>query len=380
MSYTDPSLYESFVHDLPVGCACHKALVDGVGKAVDYEFIMVNKAFAELAGLDGENLVGKKVSDLSLENGDFAFDWAGCYGAILSQNEVHPSRHYSKPLNRWYEVKAYSPRNGYLNTLFLDVSGILNESRAALAEAKGSAEARDCERLAILGSMNHEMRSLLGGIMGSSEVLLTMTDGEITGDSLREFSTCIFQSANQLLSIFEDMFGLAMAEQGTVSLRKEQFPAAELLSDSIMTLENIIGRAEKTGLIEAVVHPDPEVLKSDLFLDRGKLNQILKNLFKNAVKFTTQGEIEFGLQGEERGVLTVYVRDTGIGVPKDKQKTIFEFFSQGGDAIRKKYGGSGIGLAISERIAHAMDVKLWLESEEGKGSVFYLKIPSAVLG
>ncbi len=125
-------------------------------------------------------------------------------------------------------------------------------------------------------------------------------------------------------------------------------------------------------------NPELKILKSHVVGDRNKINQVLNNLFKNAVKFTEKGEIAFGFYQDGKDRLTLFVKDTGVGIPEDKKEVIFEFFRQGDDSHTREHEGVGIGLAISRRILEAMDGRIWLESEEGKGSTFYFNIPLEV--
>jgi len=112
-----------------------------------------------------------------------------------------------------------------------------------------------------------------------------------------------------------------------------------------------------------------------LTVDRSKVNQVLINLFKNAVKFTNFGTIEFGYQSNQPGKLTFYIKDSGIGIPKEKQAVIFEFFRQGDDSRTRVYGGIGIGLAIAQKITTILKGELLVISEPERGSAFYLTVP-----
>ena len=105
------------------------------------------------------------------------------------------------------------------------------------------------------------------------------------------------------------------------------------------------------------------------------VNQILINLFKNAIKFTNAGTIECGFHSQERGSLTFFIRDTGIGIPKEKQSVIFDFFRQGDDSPTRVYGGIGIGLSIALKVSKILKGQLSVVSEPGKGSIFSLTIP-----
>lgn len=240
--------------------------------------------------------------------------------------------------------------------------------------AKEKAEESDRLKSAFLATMNHELRTPLNHVIGFSDVIQSMAEDE----DIRDFGASIYQSGNNLLSIIEDIFALAMAEQDKVRVKQEHFSVMELLNDAKSSLKGILNTAGKRDLVELSFQPELKILKSNAIGDRNKINQVLNNLFKNAVKFTEKGEIAFGFYREGEDHLTLYVKDTGVGVPEDKKEVIFEFFRQGDDSHTREHEGVGIGLAISSRILEAMDGRIWLESEEGKGSTFYFNIPLEV--
>ncbi|HKI88636.1 MAG TPA: ATP-binding protein, partial [Draconibacterium sp.] len=122
-------------------------------------------------------------------------------------------------------------------------------------------------------------------------------------------------------------------------------------------------------------NPDKHLLAKQIFSDKNKLIQVMTNLFKNAVKFTESGTIEFGMYETENKFLNLYVKDTGIGIAENKKDIIFEFFRQGDDSHTRKFGGVGIGLAISKKIAEAMEGKIVVHSELGKGATFLFTVP-----
>jgi CheY-like chemotaxis protein len=140
-------------------------------------------------------------------------------------------------------------------------------------------------------------------------------------------------------------------------------------------LNEILKISGKKDQIELIFNADKELLIQNITADWTKINQVLINLFKNAVKFTKSGKIEFGLRKIDSGWLSFYVKDTGIGIPEDKHEVVFEFFRQLDDSDTREYGGVGIGLAISKRIAEVLRGSLRVESIQGKGSTFYFNVP-----
>jgi signal transduction histidine kinase len=170
----------------------------------------------------------------------------------------------------------------------------------------------------------------------------------------------------------------ALAEQSEIKLRQQTFNCLELFLSNKSVLLEILEISGKKDQIELVFNADKELLLQNITSDKNKINQVLINLFKNAVKFTKSGKIEFGLKMEEPGWLTFYVEDTGIGIPESKHEIVFEFFRQADDSHTREYGGVGIGLAISKKIAEVMNGTLSLESIPERGSRFCFRIPVAI--
>jgi CheY-like chemotaxis protein len=175
--------------------------------------------------------------------------------------------------------------------------------------------------------------------------------------------------------MIEDIFDLALAEQGQIKIRKQSFKGIDIFLENRKSLDEIINNTGKESQINLVYKPDSKLLQTYLIADRSKINQVLINLFKNAAKFTNKGTIEFGFYQKDMNEIVFYVKDTGVGIQAGKLDVIFEFFRQLDDSNTRYYGGVGIGLAISKRIAEAMNARIVVESEVGKGTTFFLHIP-----
>ena len=237
-------------------------------------------------------------------------------------------------------------------------------------------KAKESDRLksAFLATMNHELRTPLNHIIGFSNLI----HEEVEDDSIQEFARTIETSGNNLLQIVEDIFDLAIAEQAEVNVNESAFVGIDFYMESKQSLENIFRSAHKSD-VQLVFNPDKQILTQVLKSDKNKINQVLANLFKNAVKFTDSGQIEYGFFTNGLSELTFYVKDTGIGIEKSKQKFIFEFFRQANETDTREHDGVGIGLAISQKICEAMKGRLQLESDLGEGSIFYFTVPIQVL-
>ena len=237
--------------------------------------------------------------------------------------------------------------------------------------AKEKAEESDHLKSAFLATMNHELRTPLNHILGFSEIINSMAESA----EIKDWANIIFKSGTGLLNIIEDIFDLALAEQGQIKIRKQSFKGIDIFLENRKALDEIIVNAGKENEIKLVYKPDSTLLQTFLIADRSKINQVLVNLFKNASKFTSKGTIEFGFYQKDQNEIVFYVRDTGVGIQQDKMDIIFEFFRQLDDSNTRYYGGVGIGLAISKRIAEAMNARIVVESEVGKGTTFFLHVP-----
>jgi CheY-like chemotaxis protein len=214
--------------------------------------------------------------------------------------------------------------------------------------------------------MSHEVRTPMNGVLGMVELLL---DTDLDPEQ-REYAETVQQSAEALLTILNDILDFSKIEARKLNLEKLDFPLHEALDQALQPLSV---RADEKGL-ELACHIQPDVPEG-LVGDPARLRQVLVNLLANAVKFTEKGEVVLRVTKEEqtpeRVVLHFAVQDTGIGIPADKQRLIFEAFTQADGSTTRKYGGTGLGLAICNQLVGLMGGKIWVESEVGKGSTFH---------
>ncbi|HEY5509399.1 MAG TPA: response regulator [Prolixibacteraceae bacterium] len=255
------------------------------------------------------------------------------------------------------------------------------EKRAAeLTVAKEHAEQSDRLKSAFLANMSHEIRTPMSGILGFAELL---KEPGLTGEEQQEYIKIIEKSGARMLNIINDIVDISKIESGLMEVSIKESNINEQI-EYIYTFfrPEVEGKGMQLSYRNDLVSSE-SIIKTD----REKLFAILTNLVKNAIKYTNKGSIEFGYVStgfsttdslgsvSEPAELQFYVKDTGIGIHKDRQEAIFERFIQADISDKYAYQGAGLGLSISKAYVEMLGGKIWVESEEGKGSTFYFTIP-----
>ncbi len=347
------------------------------GKADDFEFIEVNKAFEAIMGKSKEELVGKRFSEIFPEFMRFYLDRISCWGEIaLTQKGRIETEYFSNICGKWLTVATYSPEKGYFSCIITDIT---NEKRAKLQLKKAKEEAEYEREIAetankakseFLANMSHEIRTPINGVMGMLELTMLTDLNKNQKDNLITAKGC----AMSLLRIINDILDFSKMEAGKLTIEKIDFDIKNLL-DEITKAHSV--RANEKGL--DLLYTFSSNIPPYLVGDPNRLQQVLNNLISNAIKFTDNGDVSIEVRkktiANDYIELQFSVTDTGIGISPEGMERLFKSFSQVDGSYTRRFGGTGLGLVISRQLVEMMSGKIWVESEAGKGSTFYFTLP-----
>ncbi|BBE16119.1 diguanylate cyclase/phosphodiesterase with PAS/PAC sensor(s) [Aquipluma nitroreducens] len=331
----------------------------------------VNPKFIEITGYDAEEVIGKKPS--ILKSGQMSLEFYQQLWNTISSGEVWRGEFLNRKKNgelywEWATMTSIKDETGTITNYIAikeDIS-LRKKIEADLIIAKNKAEESDRLKSAFLANMSHEVRTPLNSIIGFSELL---ADPDFEEDNKREFIQHIISNGNNLLTIISDIMDISKLEAGELKIYSKPVNVYDFISN---IKNQITYQSGIKGLdFEANI---PDARDISIFVDPDRLRQIINNLISNAIKFTAKGGIEIGYQlsGE---MVEFYVKDTGIGIPLEYHDKIFERFRQVEDERTRKYGGNGLGLAITKNLVELMGENIWLKTKEGQETIFYFTIP-----
>lgn len=284
----------------------------------------------------------------------------------LHYDEVAGEMRYdSWEMRPWYEGEG---KIGGMMIFAKDVTSLVQQ-REELENAKMAAEEANSAKSEFLANMSHEIRTPLNGVIGFTDLVLKT----VLNETQQQYLTIVNRSANALLGIINDILDFSKIEAGKMELEIERCDLYELSNHAT---DMISFQVQEKG-IEMLLNV-PASMPGFIWADAIRMKQILVNLLGNAVKFTAHGEVELKIEvlarKGDQTTLRFSVRDTGIGIQRDKQEKIFEAFSQEDGSTTKKYGGTGLGLTITNKLLGLMGSKLQVYSTPEEGSIFFFDI------
>lgn len=341
-----------------------------------------NPRFSEITGYTTEEIRGKHIKSLS--SGKHSSSYFIELWKTISSGKVWKGMLRNKKKNGvfYWEQTTITPiknkEKKITNFIIIseDITALVISKRKEqklkiqnleLIKAKEKAEENDKLKSAFLANMSHEIRTPMNGILGFTSLLL---DPDFENEQKLEFIKTIHQSGHRLLNTINDIIETSKMEAGIISCYKKETEVNECIEELVRFFKI---EAEQKGL-RLMVDKLLAAKEAKIITDRSKLDSVLTNLIKNAIKFSESGTINIGCH-RKGTVICFYVKDTGMGIPKNKQDAIFERFVQGDIGDRRAFGGLGLGLAISKSYVELLGGKIWVESIEGIGSTFYVSIP-----
>ncbi len=335
----------------------------------------VNPKFTETTGYIAEEAIGRLAN--ILKSGEHTKEfYDNLWKTIRSGNEWRGEFNNRKKNGELFwesaVISSIVDKNGNI-THFVEAKEDITEKKKFIADlktAKEKAEESDRLKSAFLANMSHEIRTPLNAILGFSDMLTE--DPDLTQETKENYSSIININAENLLHIIDDILDISKLETGQVKIIKKTFDPIQTLNELYTQYQRKILETGKENITIKLRIPDFPV---SIYTDQLRLNQILSNLLNNSSKFTHEGEIEFGIMDISEDRITFFVSDSGIGIEKSVQSTIFERFRQANDSTTRLYGGAGLGLAIVKNLVELMDGKISLESELEKGTIFKFWLP-----
>ena len=307
----------------------------------------------------------KPFNSMATTTGFFTYGefYSSTKNELLNQTMTILTLSESDVINK--NAKIEIENNQSNNDTIKALSHLINVSSTELEIEKDKAQESTKSKSEFLANMSHEIRTPMNAIIGMSYLAL---ETELTKQQ-QSYLNKIDSSAKSLLGIINDILDFSKIEAGKLTIEKVEF-------DLHTTIENIVNLIEfklHEKKIELNVNYD-SAIGSNLYGDNLRITQILLNLMGNAVKFTQAGEIGVYIKKESFNKFRFEVRDTGIGLSDEQQEKLFKSFSQADGSTTREYGGTGLGLVISKQLVELMNGKIWVESEEGKGSSFIFEI------
>jgi PAS domain S-box-containing protein len=341
-------------------------------------FILANKLTAESYGLPVEMVEGHQQSSLHIYKDEVSkFEKDDCLLFDKAESFISTEEKFTDSKGTEHILQTIKIPFKTSNTKEMGLLGVsidITERKKFEIElkfAKEKAEESDRLKTAFLANMSHEIRTPMNAIIGFSELL---NDSDITIETRKEFIRLISESSRMLLNLIEDIIDVAKIEAEQLKMVNGICHVNQIIDELERHYLNGLKKNSNSRITIRVKkgNPDPKLA---IITDPLRFKQVMNNLIGNALKFTDEGEVEFGFEILNEKIIQFFIRDTGIGLPSDKLSVIFERFRQAEESTTKEYGGTGLGLTISRKLIELMGGKIWVESVHHVGSTFYFTLP-----
>ena len=355
--------FNDLIENIPKMFKIVELIYDKKGKAIDYLYCEANSSFIEYMKVPKNKLVGKTCSEVF---GLIPEEWLELYVETLKPETINKAVVLSTPEHNHYEVFVWKVETNKVAVVFENITVRKNNELEILSE-KNKAEKDNRLKSEFISNLSHEIRTPMNGIIGFSGFL---DNPDLTMEKKKHYIRIIQNSGHQLLRIVDDLIEISRLETKQVVAVEDSFCFNEMLFD-LFTIFDLRAKENKTPLyLKRGLSDEASTIHSD----RSKLIKIISNLIDNALKFTSDGYIEFGYFIHE-GNLRIYVEDTGVGIAIQRQENIFDRFSKENNELSNNASGLGLGLSIAKKNTELLKGVISVKSKKGKGTTFFVDIP-----
>ena len=341
--------------------------------------ILYNEATKKMFALP-ESPEKNKISVFKYLKRDFWENVRQDFNYVLKNGELKDCEYqalrdgYFFPINISYrKVNFDSLPDDYIILTGKDITKVKINERA-VRKAKEKAEIADKLKTSFLANMSHEIRTPINAVIGFADLL---EDPDLTEEEKKEYINTIQLNGELLLKLINDIIDIAKIESGQLKISKNEFGVNKLFEEIYLSSRNMLNTMEKPHLI-LDYHIDDKLKDKSLITDQYRLVQIINNLINNAIKFTDEGRIDFGVRLNRNNKIEFFVKDTGIGIPEKDIDIIFDRFGQVEEALDRNIGGTGLGLSISKSLVEILGGRIRVFSKENQGSEFVFTIDAII--
>ena len=355
--------YNDLVNSTPKMFKIIELIFDKNGKGTDFYYREVNPAFQKLVGKTKTQLIDKRFKELFKIIDTL---WIDTYNKVMKTGSPANIQSFLTKEGRYFEIYVWKMNRNLIAVIFSDVTEREKLERKRIEEKEKAEESKKLNN-DFISNLSHEIRTPMNGILGFTEFL---NDPNLSETKRKHYVSIIQNSGNQLMRTMNDLLEFSKLGTKQVKIIKKEV----CLNDFLLELFTVFDVKAKENKIPLYLRKGLSDQKSTILIDENKLNNILGNLLENAFKFTKNGFIEFGYKKIDSN-LEIYVKDTGIGIKREHQKSIFERFAKEEKESSKNVNGLGLGLWIAKENTELLNGTITLKSKKNEGSTFFVTIP-----